>query len=264
MQFKKNILQGVSAGKVSLTFRRFRRPSVKAGDILETSVGPLAVTRVARTALAKITEGDVRRAGYPTRAALLRELGKQEGDLYRIAFRLRPAATPSPVVASPVQAPKTAHATSPAPDKLISIPAPEKPAPGSPAARIPAPAEPRPAALGQAPMVGRFLGSRRSAPPPAPPADVKLTKTEVKTAIAELGRLDKASGHGAWTITALRLIDKYPARRTPDLAASQRRDIQSFDQEVRKLKELGLAESLEIGYRLSPRGRAVLEKMTEG
>jgi hypothetical protein len=28
---------------------------------------------------------------------------------------------------------------------------------------------------------------------------------------------------------------------------------------VRQLKELGLTESLEVGYRLSPRGRAVLE-----
>jgi ribosomal protein S19E (S16A) len=28
---------------------------------------------------------------------------------------------------------------------------------------------------------------------------------------------------------------------------------------VRKLKELGLTESLKIGYRLSPRGRALLD-----
>jgi hypothetical protein len=31
-----------------------------------------------------------------------------------------------------------------------------------------------------------------------------------------------------------------------------------FKADVRKLKELGLTESLEVGYRLSPRGRAVL------
>jgi len=30
---------------------------------------------------------------------------------------------------------------------------------------------------------------------------------------------------------------------------------------VRKLKELGLTESLEVGYRLSPRGRALLERL---
>ena len=32
-----------------------------------------------------------------------------------------------------------------------------------------------------------------------------------------------------------------------------------FKQDVRRLKELGLTESLDIGYQLSPRGEAVLE-----
>jgi len=31
---------------------------------------------------------------------------------------------------------------------------------------------------------------------------------------------------------------------------------------VRKLKELGLTESLDVGYRLSSRGRAVLERLS--
>ena len=58
----------------------------------------------------------------------------------------------------------------------------------------------------------------------------------------------------------LRLIDKYPARRAPDLAASIGRDPLAFKRDVLRLKELGLAESLEVGYRLSPRGRAVLRR----
>jgi hypothetical protein len=33
-----------------------------------------------------------------------------------------------------------------------------------------------------------------------------------------------------------------------------------FKLDVRKLKELGLTESLPIGYRLSPRGETVLQK----
>ena len=33
-----------------------------------------------------------------------------------------------------------------------------------------------------------------------------------------------------------------------------------FKADVRKLKELGLTESLEVGYRLSPRGRALLAR----
>ena len=35
----------------------------------------------------------------------------------------------------------------------------------------------------------------------------------------------------------------------------------AFKRDVRKLKELGLTESLDVGYRLSPRGRAVLDRL---
>jgi hypothetical protein len=88
--------------------------------------------------------------------------------------------------------------------------------------------------------------------------DGHLSKSEMKNVLLALSRLDQTSQHGAWTMTTLRLIDKYPARRAPDLAASQRRDPMEFKRDVRKLKELGLTEALEIGYRLSPRGRAVV------
>jgi ribosomal protein S19E (S16A) len=36
-------------------------------------------------------------------------------------------------------------------------------------------------------------------------------------------------------------------------------EVLTFKRRVRQLKELGLTESLEVGYRLSPRGRAVLD-----
>ena len=44
-------------------------------------------------------------------------------------------------------------------------------------------------------------------------------------------------------------------------AVSMSRDRASFKRDVRKLKELGLTESLQPGYRLSPRGRAVLKRL---
>ena len=99
-------------------------------------------------------------------------------------------------------------------------------------------------------------------PPPAP-ENVRITKAELKSAIAALRNLDQTSEHGAWTATTLRLIDKYPARRAPDLAAAQRRDPLAFTKDVLRLKQLGLTENLEIGYRLSARGRAILEALTE-
>jgi acyl dehydratase len=73
---------------------------------------------------------------------------------------------------------------------------------------------------------------------------------------ARLARLDTASRHGPWTEAVLELIAERPATRAPDLAASLGRDTARFKADVRKLKELGLTESLEVGYRLSPRGRA--------
>jgi hypothetical protein len=73
---------------------------------------------------------------------------------------------------------------------------------------------------------------------------------------ARVARLDAASRHGPWTAAVLRLIAERPATRAPDLAASLGRETAPFKADVRKLKELGLTESLETGYRLSPRGQA--------
>jgi hypothetical protein len=73
-----------------------------------------------------------------------------------------------------------------------------------------------------------------------------------------LDRLDRASSHGAWTRATLRLIADHPARRAGDLADLVGRPRGPFKIDVRKLKNLGLTESLEVGYRLSPRGRAYL------
>ena len=76
-----------------------------------------------------------------------------------------------------------------------------------------------------------------------------------------LARLDRAGGHGPWTHQVLEIIDRNPERRAGDLAAELGRERLPLKVDVRKLKELGLTESLPIGYRLSPRGRALLQKL---
>ena len=78
---------------------------------------------------------------------------------------------------------------------------------------------------------------------------------------ARLMRLDRASSHGPWTEAVLRMIAAHPAVRAADLAASLGREAQPFKTDVRKLKRLGLTESLDVGYRLSLRGRVVLERL---
>ena len=73
-----------------------------------------------------------------------------------------------------------------------------------------------------------------------------------------LDRLDRASSHGAWTMETLRLIEAHPETLAADVAALVGRERDPFKLDVRKLKGLGLTESLKVGYRLSPRGRAYL------
>lgn len=74
-----------------------------------------------------------------------------------------------------------------------------------------------------------------------------------------LDRLDRASSHGPWTRSTLELVAEHPATRAADLAAMVGRETQPFKTDVRKLKNLGLTHSLEVGYELSPRGRAYLD-----
>jgi hypothetical protein len=94
-------------------------------------------------------------------------------------------------------------------------------------------------------------------------ADADLDATDVLAISARLDRLDRASRHGSWTHTTLELVRDHPATRAADLAASLDRETQPFKADVRKLKNLGLTESLDVGYRLSPRGRAYLAAATD-
>jgi hypothetical protein len=92
-------------------------------------------------------------------------------------------------------------------------------------------------------------------------AQSDLTRADLEELAAKLARLDELSRHGAWTMATLRLIQAKPATRAADLAAELGRDTPSFKLDVRKLKNLGLTHSLEIGYQLSPRGEAYLSTL---
>jgi hypothetical protein len=90
----------------------------------------------------------------------------------------------------------------------------------------------------------------------------EVTAGEVEQLRARLTRMDGARASGPWTQAVLRMIDEQPGVRAADLAAQLRRETLPFKADVRKLKELGLTESLEVGYRLSPRGRAALRLLS--
>ena len=92
-------------------------------------------------------------------------------------------------------------------------------------------------------------------------ARTDLGEAELAALAERLDRLDRASRHGPWTTTVLALIAEHPGVRAPDLAEGLGRETAPFKRDVRKLKELGLTVSLEVGYRLSPRGEVVLRRL---
>jgi hypothetical protein len=186
--FKRHVLDGLADGTITVAFRRWARPRVRAGSQLRTAAGVLAVDAVDEVPVAGITEDDARRAGFSSRSALLEDLASQrDGRVYRIALHV---AGPDPRVE----------------------------------------------------LRGRDA----------------LTGDELAEVERRLARLDAASRHGAWTLAVLRLIRDRPEVRAGDLAPTQGQETLAFKRDVRKLKDVGLTESLEVGYRLSARGRAVL------
>ena len=88
-----------------------------------------------------------------------------------------------------------------------------------------------------------------------------LSTAELDDVARRLERLDRGSRHGPWTREVLELIAALPEVRAEELAHELGREKLPFKRDVRKLKELGLTESLSPGYRLSPRGEAVLRAL---
>jgi hypothetical protein len=190
MLIRRDILEGIRAGRIRLAFRRWRRPTVRAGGTLTTAVGVLRIETVETVAAHKITEAEARAAGFPDRAALLAGLSGS-GTLYRIGLRWQGE-------------------------------------------------DPRRALAATPPRAGEVEAIRR-----------------------RLSAMDARSPDGPWTAATLALIGARPEVAAADLApqAGQPRD--RFKTRVRRLKALGLTESRATGYRLSLRGRAVLEAVQE-
>ena len=87
----------------------------------------------------------------------------------------------------------------------------------------------------------------------------KLTAADAQAITSKLARLDK-NADAPWTAKTLRIIAKNPRVAASKLAKKLGRETLPFKVDVRKLKRLGLTQSFEVGYELSPRGRAFLAK----
>jgi hypothetical protein len=90
-----------------------------------------------------------------------------------------------------------------------------------------------------------------------------LSQKEIVDIIAKLRKLDSGSQRGNWTQLYLQMIHDQPNTHAAILAKQIGLDIPHFKPWVRKLKALGLTESLRPGYRLSSRGEKVLEELRQ-
>ena len=87
---------------------------------------------------------------------------------------------------------------------------------------------------------------------------VSLTEADVAGINARLARMDRSSSRGPWTGAVLAMIADRPGVVSTVLADAMSWERQDFKLHVRRLKELGLTLSLDVGYRLSPRGESYL------
>ncbi len=85
-----------------------------------------------------------------------------------------------------------------------------------------------------------------------------LTEADVAAITARLAWMDRSSSRGPWTGAVLALIADRPGVVSTVLAEAMGWERQDFKLHVRRLKELGLTLSLDVGYRLSPRGESYL------
>lgn len=187
MLFKQIHLQGIRDGRITLAFRKWLRPTVKTGTRLRTDIGVLEIDAVEEIALKDITDADAKRSGFPSKDALLAELAKHKGQLYRIRLHYG----------------------------------------------------------GEDPRI-------------ALREDADMDAATIEMIRKKLQGLDARSIYGAWTKRVLGYIDRHPQEKAADMSIALNVDKEWLKVQVRKLKELGLTESLSPGYRLSPRGETML------
>jgi hypothetical protein len=102
----------------------------------------------------------------------------------------------------------------------------------------------------------RFLGPD----PISQPERDRVDQPTLASLRARLDAIDARARPGPWAWATVAAIGAEPGRRAADLAPRVGLYTATFKARVRRLKALGLTESLETGYRLSPRGRQLLAR----
>lgn len=88
-----------------------------------------------------------------------------------------------------------------------------------------------------------------------------VSAEDIQSLRNRLQQLDLRAPNGAWTLRTLQALSARPGVRAGDVCGLVGQEKERFKLNVRKLKNLGLTESLGTGYRVSPRGEALLRAM---
>lgn len=215
------VAQGVRDGSITLAFRRWEQPRVKVGG---TQLTPAGIVRF--EAVDEVADAD-HLTEQDARAAGFPDLAALTAVLYPAppgSPRTVPEAGPGP------GRPRASRSAGPRAGKG-----------GDRVFRV------RLAWLGEDPR----LVLRQQVPAGADLADLA----------AAVARLDAGRRTGPWTRPILEWIRDHPGVISTELAGLLGRERLAMKADIRRLKALGLTESLRVGYRLSPRGRAYLETL---
>jgi DNA-binding transcriptional ArsR family regulator len=185
MLFKRETLEGIARGEITLALRRWKRPTVASGSQLRTAAGVLQIGSVEKIAIDKLSLADAHRAGFATLADARESLAGRDGDVYRIELQ-----------------------------GLVADPRVE-------------------------------LRGKQS-----------IAASEQAVIARLAARLDRK--RPGYVSAVLKAIQKSPGAPAADLADAIGVEKPVLKRDIRQLKEHGLTESLSVGYRLSPRGKAWL------
>lgn len=193
MLFKEKHLQGIKSGEISLAYRKWKKPAVKSGSLIKTSIGLVVINEINEVLVNEITDNDAANAGFISLNELLKLLNSvSEGTIYKI------------------------NVTYYDEDPRIAL-----------------------------------------------RENTNLENEELEEISNKLERLDRYSKQGDWTLEILKLINENPTLRAADLSRKTKWEKEWLKLNIRKLKNLGLTISHEVGYSISPLGEKYLGWLTK-
>jgi hypothetical protein len=257
MLLPNRVAQGVRDGALTLAFRRWEQPRVKVGGTQLTSAGIVRFDAIEEVfGPSELTAEDATAAGFPDVAALRRQL-------YPAALRdaagsfLAASSSGTDHGAVPEQ-----RSGEPRAEGSLAVPEERSGELANPnASRRAAPQRQGPRASKGGDHVYRVHLSWVEEDPRLALRDAIPDTDDLATLAAAVAKLDASKRTGPWTRRILDWIRENPGVISTELAALLGREVAPMKADIRRLKALGLTESLRVGYRLSARGVAYLESL---